>query len=178
MSFSQGNRDGADSNKGANGGGKESSIHHALMVTPLMKMTEGTKDWGFPANVGTTYPNPAEQLKWTTDRTKNTRMATSLWGQYRIIDGLNFKSQFSYNYDGQVYEYFQPVNVVYNGASSVGYSNSSTTNDWVWQNTLIYDKSFGLHNLNVMAGQSIEKRKYYRINAQATNFPYESIETL
>lgn len=178
MSFSQGNRDGADSNKGANGGGKESSIHHALMVTPLMKMTEGTKDWGFPANVGTTYPNPAEQLKQTTDRTKNTRMATSLWGQYRIIDGLNFKSQFSYNYDGQVYEYFQPVNVVYNGASSVGYSNSSTTNDWVWQNTLTYDKSFGLHNLNVMAGQSIEKRKYYRINAQATNFPYESIETL
>jgi TonB-linked SusC/RagA family outer membrane protein len=178
MSFSQGKRDGADSNKGANGGGKESSIHHALMVTPLMKLTEGTIEWGFPSNAGTTYPNPVEQLKYTTDRTKNSRVATSLWGQYQIIDGLNFRTQFSYNYDGQVYEYFQPENVVYNGSSSVGYSNSSTTNDLIWQNTLTYDKSFGLHNINLMAGQSLEERKYYRINAQATGFPYESIETL
>lgn len=44
FSVSGSSKDGADSNKGDNGNGKESSLHHALMVTPLMRLDEGTRD--------------------------------------------------------------------------------------------------------------------------------------
>ena len=179
FSASGSSKDGADSNKGDNGNGKESSLHHALMVTPLMKLDQGTRDWGFPENVGTTYPNPVEQLKYTTDNTKYTRIAASLWGEYDIIDGLRFRTQYSYNYDGMTYEFFQPGNVTYNnGNITKGNSNASTTYDWVFQNTLSYEKSFKRHNLNVLLGQSAEKRTYYSISATASGWPYETIETL
>lgn len=120
VSISHSDRDGADSNGGSNGKGKESSLHHALMLTPLMKLTEGTRDWGFPENIGTTYPNPVEQLKYTTDNTKFMRVAASVWGEYDILDGLTFKTQYSYNYDGKTYEFFQPGNVTYSNGNVTG----------------------------------------------------------
>lgn len=179
FSAAHSDKDGADSNGGSNGKGKESSLHHALMLTPLMKLTEGTRDWGFPENVGTTYPNPVEQLKYTTDNTKYMRVATSIWGEYDIIEGLRFKTQYSYNYDGRTYEFYQPGNVTYaNGNVTRGNSTSSTMGDWVFQNTLSYEKVINGHSINVLLGQSAEKQKYYEIAATANGWPYESIETL
>ncbi len=172
-------RDGADADGGSNGNGKESALHHALMLTPLMRLDQGTRDWGFPENVGTTYPNPVEQLKYTTDNTKYTRVATSLWAEYTILNGLMFKSQYGYNYDGYTYEFYQPGNVTYNnGNVTRGNSTATTTGDWTIQNTLSCDRSIGEHHINLLLGQSAEKQKYYRIYAEASGWPYESIETL
>jgi len=162
-------------------GGKESPIHHALMITPLMKLTEGTRDWGTPSSndVGSTYPNPVEQLKYTTDDTKYLRAMVSLYGEYDIIKGMTFKTQYSYNYDGYTYEFYQPGNVTYNnGYVTLGNSSANTKADWVIQNTLTYDKALDKHHLNLLLGQSAEKLKYYEINASATGWPYESIITL
>lgn len=178
ISASESERDGADVAGGSNGNGKESSLHHAIMLTPLMQLDEGTRDWGFPENVGQTYPNPVEQLKYTTDNTKYTRIAASLWGEYDILKDLKFRTQYGFNYDGKTYEYFQPGNVVYNGTTSVGKSDANTTKNWTIQNTLTYEKTFNGHNLNLLLGQSAEEQKYYKISAQASGFPYESIETL
>jgi len=161
--------------------GKESPLHHALMISPLMKLTEGTRDWGTPSayEAGSTYTNPVEQLKYTTDNTRYLRAMTSVYGEYDIIDGLTFKTQYSFNYDGYTYEFYQPGNVTYNnGYVTQGGSTATRTTDWVTQNTLTYEKSFDRHHLNVLLGQSAEKQKYYEIYAEATGWPYESIETL
>jgi len=173
------NGGGLDTSSGSNGNGKEAALHHALMVTPLMQLDEGTRDWGFPANVGSTYPNPVEQLKETTDNTKYTRVATSIWGEYNILKKLVFKTQYSYNYDGYTYEFYQPGNVTYNnGNVTIGNSSATTTGDWTIQNTLSYDNSFGDHAINLLLGQSAEKQKYYNIYASASGWPYESVKTL
>ena len=179
MSATHSDRDGADADGGANGNGKESALHHALMLTPLMRLDQGTRDWGFPQNIGTTYPNPVEQLKYTTDNTKYTRVATSLWGEYNILDELVFKTQYSYNYDGYTYEFYQPGNVTYNnGNVTRGNSSATTTGNWTIQNTLSYDHSIKDHHISLLLGQSAEKQQYYKIYAEANGWPYESIETL
>jgi TonB-linked SusC/RagA family outer membrane protein len=162
---------------------KETSIHHSLMISPLMKLTEGTRDWGQPADDvigGGSYPNPVEQLKYTKDDEKWTRIAASLWGEYDIMKGLTFRTQYSRNYDGRTYEYFQPGNVSYNtGYQTRGNSHSSTLNEWTFQNTLTYDNTFlNVHHVNVVVGQSALKQNYYYINAAASGWPYENIETL
>jgi len=162
--------------------GKETPLHHALQIAPLVGLHNNTRDWGYVANLGASsnYPNPVERLKETKVETKYTRLATTLWGEYDILKDLQFKSSFSYNYDGSRYEFFQPGNVTYNnGNVSLGNSNSSSTNDWVVQNTLTYNKSFNdIHHLNVLLGQSAEQQNYYLIGAAATGWPYETISTL
>lgn len=165
---------------GANASGKEAALHHALMCSPLMQLDEGTRDTGFPVNVGQTYPNPVLRVKSTKVTTRETYLGMAIWGEYKILNGLKFKTQYSEDYTAKVYEFFQPGNVAYNnGYKTIGNSWSSTGNKWVLQNTLTWDKKFKSgHSINAVAGQSAESYNYYKITAEADNFPYETVRTL
>lgn len=180
FSVSHSDANASDANRGGNGGGKESPLHHAIMTTPFMKITEGYRDGDKPENVGQLYPNPLLRLKHTTDNTKWLRLAASIWGEYDIIDGLTFKTQYSYNYDNKTFEFFQPNNLLslYGDGITAGNSEVNTYRNWVFQNTLSYNKSFKDHNLSVVLGQSAEEKGTYVISASATGWPYETLETL
>ena len=165
---------------GANASGKEASLHHALMCTPLMQIDEGTRDTGFPENVGQTYPNPVERIKHTSVVRDDRYIGVSLFGELKIIDGLVFKTQYSRDYVQKAYEFFQAGNIAYNnGYKTTADSWSSSSAKWVMQNTLTYAKKFrNAHNLNVILGQTAESYDYYKIEAAASDFPYESVPTL
>ncbi|MDR2775470.1 MAG: TonB-dependent receptor [Tannerella sp.] len=162
--------------------GKESALHHALMQSPIINLNEGTKEWGFPdgLSAGLVYPNPVEQLKQTTSEVKKGRIFTIVWGEVDIMDGLTFRSQYSYNYDTQTYEWFQPANIVYQdyGNTSRGSSDAGKWTGWAIQNTLSYVKTFNGNELNVLLGQSADMNDTYRIYATATGWPSEDIPTL
>lgn len=163
------------------GGGKESPVHHALMISPLIGIDEATRDKGMPsaAEVGEVFPNPLLRLKNTLDQNEYTRLNASIWGEYNIIEGLAFKTLYSNTYDAKKYEYFLPGNVNSNGYKPAGSSNSDRTDNWTIQNTLTYDKTFAeKHIFNFLLGQSAEKQNYYIINASATGWPYENLTTL
>ncbi|MCK9410790.1 MAG: TonB-dependent receptor [Prolixibacteraceae bacterium] len=159
--------------------GKELAVHHALNMTPLAAINSSTRDWGYPVGIGTIYPNPLEQLKETTDITKMSTFNTSVWGQFELMKGLSFKSQYSYDHRSSVYEYFQPGNVTYsNGFITIGNSNSSAWDDWSIQNTMVYDKTFKDQTLNVLIGQSAEAHRSFNIFANATGWPNDNVTTL
>jgi TonB-linked SusC/RagA family outer membrane protein len=106
-------------------------------------------------------------------------LSNSLWGELEIIKGLTFRSQLGYDYANSQYQYFQPGSVTYNtGYVTVGSSNMSNGTDMTFQNTLVYDKKFGEHSINILAGQSTEDHRGYSINAVASGFPNEVIGTL
>lgn len=159
--------------------GKETVIHHALLEPPLVKLNEATRDWGFP-NLGiTVYPNPLERLKETIDKTTINKLTTSAWAEISFSKNLVFKSQYSYNYDGRVHEYFVPGNVTYNNNNvTIGNAYSIANNGWSLQNTLTYDFKKNNHSLNLMLGQSADAANNFRMDAAATGWPLENISTL
>ncbi|WP_321436055.1 TonB-dependent receptor [uncultured Bacteroides sp.] len=188
MSYSDSNQDEASANLGDRQG-KDSPVHHALMMSPLVApgvcvrtaannytgaptSTETSDDWG------ATWVDPLAQLENTTDNTKTTRMQASLWGEWKILPSLTYKIQYSNNYDGITYEYFQPASVNRSAYKSSGNSYSSRTNDGVLQNILTFDKQFGTQHINLLLGQSAEKQHYYIANLEASGWPYENITTL
>lgn len=164
----------------AGGGGKESALHHAIIMTPLVDRDAPTRDNGMPSatEVGEIFPSPYLRLTQITDQTEYTRINASLWGEWDIIPGLTFKTLYSNAYDGRKYEYFLPGNVNRNGYQSEGSSNAYRIDNWTWQNTLTYDKSIGKHSFNVLLGQSMEKQNYFVISAGATGWTYENLITL
>lgn len=162
--------------------GKDAAVHHALMMSPLVEpglCVQNVTPGGTVSSYeyGASYIDPVQQLKSTTDDTNTTRVQAALWGEWDIIPGLTYKIQYSNNYDGVTYEYFQPANVN-SSNTSTGHSYSNRTNNWVIQNTLTYDKQIGDNHFNVLLGQSAEKEKYYRGYMEATGWPYENITTL
>ncbi|NDW08222.1 TonB-dependent receptor [Dysgonomonas sp. 520] len=162
--------------------GKDKVILTALQYPPLMSMDKGTVELGFdPA-----YPNnvnPYERLKSVTDDMDVNRFNTSVWGEYKFIPQLVFKSILNYNSRSTTYEYFVPENVVAPNATggqiSSGSGYSETYDNWGIQNVLTYDNTFlKNHNVNLMLGQSADEIKRYRANVAASGFPLESVPTL
>ncbi len=173
---------------GGGGGGKESALHHSLMTSPLVAVgsvirtdenpsgnlssTESSKDYG------SYWIDPLAQLAQTKDATYSNRVQANIWGEWNILPSLTYKLQYSQNYDGTEYDYFQPASVNVSGYASSGNSYSSHTNTWVLQNTLTYDQQFKDHHLNVLLGQSAEKDRTYLGSMAALGWPYENITTL
>ena len=158
---------------------KESALHHAITMSPLVQLNENTNSTGYVPGLGN-YANPLEQLKRTKQETGKGRIFSTAWAEIDILQGLTFRSQFSYNYDTEVYEWFQPGDVTYAdyGTQSRGDSNAKRWRGWSIQNTLTYAKTFNNHEFNVLLGQSADKNDYYYIYASKSGWPAEDIPTL
>lgn len=159
--------------------GKETTIHQALMQSPLVQLNEATVFYGYPASDFVfLYPNSVEQLKAMTDDTEKGKLTSAIWGSFQIIKGLEFKSQYSYDYRTEIYEYFFPDYIVRNTIPQ-GNSNTKRWNDWTFQNTLTYDFTVAKeHAINLLLGQSADEHVYYNIAATATGFPNNLVSTL
>lgn len=159
--------------------GKETTIHQALMQSPLVQLDEATVPWGYPASEFVfLYPNSVEQLKAMIDETEKGKLTSSIWGEYQIMKGLTFKSQYSYDYRTEIYEYFFPDYIVRNTIPQ-GNSYTSRWNDWNFQNTLNYDLTIANdHSINLLLGQSADEHTYYNIAASANGFPNNLVSTL
>ena len=88
------------------------------------------------------------------DRQNDVRLLGSVFGDLKIMDGLNYRSTFggtyqsgyNTNWTGATYENAE------NQATSSYNENSYYNSDWVWTNTLTLDKNFGLSRLLAVAG--------------------------
>jgi len=115
------------------------------------------------------YSNPIYSLN--TNRYKNITnyflVNSSL--EATIIDGLKLKSNAGVNYNGYSGYYFQPSDhrlIDQYGAAAGASGNAlysqhiNSTFDWLWENTLSYDKTFGKHTINFVAGVSEQENTY------------------
>ncbi|MEI6277552.1 MAG: TonB-dependent receptor, partial [Prolixibacteraceae bacterium] len=162
-----------------NTNGKDQVLHRTLLQSPLIQLNEATAPWGYPmADFATVYVNSVEYLKGVTDNTEKSKLTSAIWGEYQIIKGFSFKSQYSYDYRTDIYEFFEP-SYLYLNAIPAGSSYTSRWNDWTWQNTLTYDfKIAKNHTINLLLGQSIDEHTYYNISASASGFPNDLVRTL
>ncbi len=151
--------------------GKDNILHQMVSFTPVQEDTMGL----YP-NVGnngqyrwSVSPNsPIGKLQNNIGETKRFRTVASLYGEYQIISGLNFKTTVNFdNTDNNAKTY-----VPYVVASSVltrqaapasgggstltsGTYNSYRKQTFVNENTLSYSKTFAnKHDVSVLLGQS------------------------
>jgi TonB-linked SusC/RagA family outer membrane protein len=86
-----------------------------------------------------------------------------------IFDGLKIKTNAGITYNGYTGFYFSPEDdrlVNQYGAQAgatqnAAYSQSINSSfDWLWENTVSYDKTFGLHTINFVGGITAQKNQY------------------
>lgn len=90
------------------------------------------------------------------------------------IEGLTFRTQFGVNARFNLSDSFTPDFYIDNleQASRNQASRTFANNvDWNWTNTLTYLKSFNKHNLNLMAGYTMERFQYYNLYGTSYDIP-------
>ena len=109
---------------------------------------------GIAPRLGNSWNEYARRIREKDDRQTDVRLLGSTYLDLKIIDGLNARTTFGgslqngYNTDWSGATYEDAENVATAAYNEQGYYNA----DWVWTNTLTFDKNFGLSRILAVAG--------------------------
>lgn len=117
-----------------------------------------------------------------TEREKKTdNMMGVAFVEWIILNGLSLKTSINGNVNAARYDEFQNEGQnwgwsVYQPAT--GYFRSANIFNWTWENTLNYNKVFGNHAINGLAGYTVQEQTLDQANIQSQDFPNNMVHTL
>ena len=123
--------------------------------------------------------NPLELLSGFSD---NRRTANVLWNnylEYQILPGLTFRTSIGLNYTAGQIDIWRSSKIPnftnLNYPANAGATRTNSIN-WLNENTLNYKKIFNeKHNLDFLGGFTVQKDRYERLSAGASDFPTENV---
>lgn len=115
-----------------------------------------------------------------------TRYSINTDARYKLFDGLFAKVNAGLQISDQIYRYYRPAGEIGQSNGFPGSydlharaSNDRDFNtDWLLEATLNYDKTFGKHSFNGLAGYSMQKKNYDNIDANGQGFKNDRIPDL
>jgi TonB-dependent starch-binding outer membrane protein SusC len=114
----------------------------------------------------------------------NNTIANNLLGdahaEIKLPFGIKYRSQFNLTIENSNYQYFLDPYKSLGGLGTGGSASQSynETTRWSWDNTLTYDKTFGLSKLNVVVGTSALDEKIFFSSQSGLGFGSSAIQTL
>ncbi|KGO84824.1 TonB-dependent receptor [Flavobacterium rivuli WB 3.3-2 = DSM 21788] len=124
--------------------------------------------------------NPAGLLYYNNFKeTRSNRFVANVFTDVIPVEGLTLRTSFGVDVYSDDYRAFTPQyelsTVSYNLLSTV---NQTATNNfsWIWENTANYKKSFGKHNLDLLAGMSARERILKSAGASGKNLIFDDFD--
>ncbi|MEX1202243.1 MAG: TonB-dependent receptor [Ferruginibacter sp.] len=118
---------------------------------------------GFGPNtiaVDDNYTNPAFTLRENIFSSDKLRAVNNSYLEFSILKGLKFRTAFTFDILNEyAFSSNSPLHGDGFGARGSATNTSQEIQQWVWQNYLNYNKSFGDHNIFVTAGQEAQKNQ-------------------
>jgi len=148
------------------------SIRDLLVASPLLPAYNEAgelyeyadmvaENWDFNQD----YSNPLAAIKYDhgNNYTKGLNILANFFLEINPIKDLTIRSSAGWQYNHSDYRRYVPTYTLSanksNPTDDVSQSQSYSTR-WSWENTINYRKAFGDHNIDILAGQSVEKWGY------------------
>lgn len=154
-----------------------SIFHQLYTAAPIVPVYYADGKYGDPADYniggGANY-NPEATIDFFNQHSSNKELSGEVYGQYTIIKGLTFKSDFGGELAQAEVRAYDPIYYATGGqqnqTSSLGLQHTENRN-WIWENTLTYNKTFGKHNFTALAGYSaqLDRTSYASAFADSTS---------
>ena len=131
------------------------------------QITDGKGNYGFynPINTYTAkYNNPVYGIENNETKNINNYILANTSLEATLIDGLKIKTNGGINLTTYSGSFYQPEDLRIKsqypaaGPGSAAYNQrQNNTFEWLWENTLAYDKTFGSHTINLLGGISSQR---------------------
>ncbi len=174
--------------------GSEGVVQSALASVPLFPIYNDDGTFNYQGNgywrIGTDYQhneilNPVALATLNKDEVTRIAMTGKAYMAYEIIKGLTLQTSIGGNFYGAHNDTYRPSELPLLGkayydkpSNPVGYSSSGFHFNWLWENQLTFNRSFGDHSLNAVLVQSVQKETYKGNNVTATDYPNDYIHTI
>lgn len=157
-------------------------VNSAYRMPPVFAPRDSTGDFTDPTFFGLAIANPAADLFYKSQNEgKGSRLFGNIYLDIDFLKNFTFRSNFGIDRWNRRNTFFEPKFEVsasqrnLNDRLSVGHD---TGNDWIWEQTLTYDKEWGEHHITVLAGYTAEERKFEALGGSRENFPGTAEEIL
>jgi TonB-linked SusC/RagA family outer membrane protein len=117
--------------------------------------------------------NPVALALMRNNTVLNNRVMTNLYGDVQIIKGLKFRTEFAVDYSNTMNKSFLPTykwGTLINNTSQFA-QRSDQSFFWLWKNYLTYNKTFGAHDITLLAGTEAQKGTWESFTAYKINLP-------
>ncbi|SHM12948.1 SusC/RagA family TonB-linked outer membrane protein [Flavobacterium saccharophilum] len=166
-----------------------SIIQSALLTSPLApyKNADGT----IPTTVGWEYgtaasPNWYNQVQIIKNTSSNVGLLSNAFIEAKLVKGLTFKSNIGVDLGNSVSDFFSPSTAgsIFNPPNEADASRISGAHtnqfaySWLWENTLLYEKSIGSHNFDALVGYTTQAAHSESASMTGSGFPDNRVETL
>ncbi len=158
-------------------------IQNAFLMDPSLnyKNADGTYPLSYSQPGMFANPNYYRVVTERQNPVKNTTLLVNAYAQYEIFKGLKYKISANVNTNNSVSRSFNP-STAQGGLGSAppqpatGSYATSTFLTWLAENTLTYEKSFGKHNIDLLAGYTAQKFNNESSSISASQFPSDDVQ--
>jgi TonB-linked SusC/RagA family outer membrane protein len=104
----------------------------------------------------------------------------TLAAEIELLKGMKFKTNLGLNiYSGYSWNFYPKMARGEDLRTEAQYNQTSTNNkEYLWENTLSYNRTFGIHSIDAVAGVSSQENLYIRMDAQGVGYPSNEIRSL
>ncbi|MFN8304350.1 MAG: TonB-dependent receptor [Saprospiraceae bacterium] len=143
-------------------------IGSAYRMPPVFSEKDSTGAFTDPTIFGQALANPAADLFYKNDQhQRRNRWVGTVYGSLNFARYFTFKTSYGFDRRKEREYSYEPVFFV---STSQKNEIARTSRDsiqlrnWLWENTLTYDREFNVLHLNVLAGQTAQENYYKRRN--------------
>lgn len=174
-----------DHNNRSNSDGQRQIVEGSLLFSPLQSPIN--PDGSLPTSIqGYNMfgnPNWYRRLLESKDDYKTSRLLANTYLEVDIWKGIKFKTRADIDMGEEAYDYFMPSTSQGGFASpppqrASGTSRNTNYYSWLNENILSYQRSFGEHSLDVLAGYTSQKYRMEMKQVNGTDFPDDAIKWL
>ena len=140
----------------------DSLILTALKQTPNVAARNADGTFDGPDTTEFVQNNPLGLALMKDNHSQNYGIRANVYGEISFSKALKFKSQYSVDYNfgnnytfNPSYSFGALVNEVREGTRT-----KSLSDNWIWNNLLTYNKSFGKHTVNAMLGEEMQEQHW------------------
>ncbi|UFH52696.1 TonB-dependent receptor [Spirosoma sp. KNUC1025] len=171
--------------------GKSDVVSLAIQSDPIFPVYNENGNLGYrdPNSVWSKYVayndlnlwHPYSLTRFYHKQNKSFNTLATAFAEYYITDDLKFRTSISGNLFNTRLNSYRVKNQGYGYSGLLpaeGNVQTSYMLNWLSENTLTYDKQFGDHSLNVLAGYSVQKQRDEFATVTSGSFPNDLVETL
>ena len=150
------------------------ALQHAYRISPIVPVWLPNGDYAPSGNSGA--GNPIASLNYFNNATKGQRVVGNAFGELKFLEGFTFRTSIGIDFRHHQNIIFSPAYFVaptqQNPVNSIN-KNWQRWFDWLWENTLTYDKTVGVHHVNLLAGITSQRNTYEILGGTRRNISSE-----
>ena len=166
--------------------GKDNLANRALAMCPVAEPEAGVYTGAQPYEKyrwGGSAASPVAYMEQVTNENRNMNMVSSMFLEVNPFKGMTINATGSYTYKSSESHRFIPNTVMSDwekydeGYKTTARRTNSNSEKYLFQVTANYNRSFNKHEVNAMAGFSIESTEGTSSSLNASQFPNNTLES-